>query len=128
LLIFFFFLEGIIWLVIAFVAEIPLLVSLAILSFLHFCLYPVYVVGVYYAGFELYFSLTDLYMGSLTELDSVPNIRSVAQRKFIAFGEGKLPVSHFFYFIVVCKPQPHHSDNRCHAGASRSSRLHFRVF
>jgi hypothetical protein len=96
LLIFFFFRKGIIWLVIAFAAEIPLLVSLAIPLSLPFCLYPVYVVVVYYAAFEWYFSLTDLYVGSPTELDSVPNIRSVTQRRFIAFGEGKLPVSHFF--------------------------------
>lgn len=128
LLIFFFFRKGIIWLGIAFAAEIPLLVCLAILSSLLFCLYPVYVVGVYYVAFEWYLSLTDLYMRSPTELGSVSNIRSVTQRKFIVFGEGDFRFLTLFYFLVVCKPQPYHSDNRCHAGASRSSRLHLRVF
>lgn len=40
----------------------------------------------------------DLFMESPTKPDSVPytTSRSVTRRKFIAFGEGKLLVSHFF--------------------------------
>jgi len=96
LFIFIFFRKGTIWLVIAFAAEIPRLVSLANLSSLTFCLYPVCIVGDYCVAFKWYFSLADLYMGSPTELDSVPNIRSVTHREFVAFNKGKYPLSHFF--------------------------------
>ena len=43
-----FFRKGLIWLALATVAEIPPVVSPASLSFLPFCLYPLFVVGAYH--------------------------------------------------------------------------------
>jgi hypothetical protein len=40
--------------------------------------------------------LSPIYMRSPTELGSVPNIRSVTQRKFIVFGEGDTSGFSFF--------------------------------
>lgn len=75
-LISFFFRKGIFWLVVAFAAEIPLLVSPTILLSLPLVtgLYPICILGVYCAKIGWYFSLTDLYMLSLTEFDSMRQI------------------------------------------------------
>jgi hypothetical protein len=69
-------------------------------------------------------------LGTLHRVRYLPKERSSHDASRVPGHSGRLDfhhVAHFFYFIVVCKPQPHHSDNLCHAGASCSSRLYHLV-
>jgi len=89
-----------------------------------FCLY---FVGVHFSAFEPYFTLTGLYIGSPTELDSCQILDQFHSVRLLLSVRGDFWFFIPFYLVVVCEPQPHHIDNRCHANASISSRLRLRV-